>query len=71
MLVLTRKQGKAVVIRIPPSSEPREIRLIVDRIAKPPDGQPSARLVFKAVDRGIVILRSELIEGGKDATSMG
>ena len=67
MLVLTRKQGKSVVIRIPPSSEPREVRLIVDRIEKPQNGQPSARMMFETDARDIVILREELIERSKDA----
>lgn len=70
MLVLTRKQGTSVVIRIPPSNELREVRIIVDRIIKSTEGNASARMVFKSDDRDIMILRNELIEGGKDAATV-
>ena len=70
MLVLTRKQGTSVVIRIPPSKESREVRIIVDRIIKSTAGNASARMVFTSDDRDIVILRNELIKGGKDAATV-
>lgn len=66
MLILTRKQGTSVVVQIPPCSEPRELKFIVDRITAGENVKPSVRLAFSA-DVSITILRSELVEKEHDA----
>lgn len=59
MLVLARKPGESIVIKVPPSTQPREITIsycsLFNRSARiGVDVQPP--------DRNVVILRDELVE---------
>lgn len=62
MLMLTRKTGQEIHIRIPPSSEVRHMRIVVDRITSQSGG---IRLGLDA-DETIKILRAELLEVSND-----
>lgn len=66
MLVLSRHPQEAVIIRVPPSTEERTIRVMLTEIRR-----DKARLGFEA-DRDIEFVREELLtESTSDAAPVG